>query len=211
MLGGVILLSIIIPVGLKFSLLLGQSFDIRAQINDELGGLAAASLAIGEGLISISLLVLVLLAILALFVFLIPPLESLRQVEGVRLIVSPPRRLIQAIFIVFAAGHRLLAYRRLVRRAAASGHHQDTRCRRSSSPGWSAHFLPAMFGYMQVRQVQEESDELGRAVALTPGKYIRPSWRSHRVQAPSSASSPSSWLLRWRPIFSSSLVLSLLF
>ena len=35
-LGGVILLSVIIPVGLKFSLLLGQNFDIRGQINNEL-------------------------------------------------------------------------------------------------------------------------------------------------------------------------------
>ena len=173
MLGGVILLSIIIPVGLKFSLLLGQSFDIRAQINDELGGLAAASLSIGEGLISISLLVLAVLALLALFVFLIPPLESLRQVEGVRLIVSPPRRLIQAIFIVFALG---IVFLLIVGLFVVPLHPGTTKIRDAEDHRLLAGlliFLPAMFGYMQVRQVQEESDELGRAVALTPGKYIR--------------------------------------
>ena len=48
MIGGAILLSVIIPVGLKFSLLLGQNIDLRAQINDEIGGLVPTILSIGE-------------------------------------------------------------------------------------------------------------------------------------------------------------------
>lgn len=173
MLGGIILLSVIIPVGLKFSLLLGGNIDIRAQINDELGGLAAASLAIGEGLISISLLVFALLALLALFVFLIPPLEYLRRVEGVRLIVSPPRRLIQAVVLVFALG---IVFVLIAGLFVVPLHPGTTKIRDVEEHRILAGlliFLPALFGYRQVRQMREESDELRRAVALTPGKFIR--------------------------------------
>ncbi len=172
-LGGIILLSVIIPVGLKFSLLLGQSIDIRSQINDELGGLASAALAIGEGLISISVLIFALIAVLALFVFLIPPLESLRRVEGVRLIVAPPRRLIQAIGLVFALG---IVFVLITGLQVVPLHPGVTKIRDVEEHRLLAGlliFLPALFGYLQVRQVREESDELRRAVALTPGKFIR--------------------------------------
>ena len=80
--GGLILLSVIIPVGLKFSLLLGQDIDLRTVINDEIGGLAPIALSIGEGLIAICLLLISLVALLALIVFLIPPLEALRTMPG---------------------------------------------------------------------------------------------------------------------------------
>ncbi len=171
MLGGVILLSVVIPVGLKFSLLLGQNIDLRALINEN--QLAAASLAIGEGLISICLLVLALLALLALFVFLIPPLEVLRHTEGIRLIVAPPRRLIQAILIVFAVG---IVFMLIAGIYAVPLYPGVTKIRDVEEHRILAGlliFLPALYGYRQVRQVREESDELRRAVALTPGKFIR--------------------------------------
>ena len=173
MIGGAILLSVIIPVGLKFSLLLGQNIDLRAQINDEIGGIVPTILSIGEGLISISALLLVLLALLALFVFLIPPLESLRQMDGIRLIVAPPRRLIQAIVIVFALGIVCVLIAGLT---AVPLHPGVTKIRDVEDHRLLAgllFFLPALFGYLQVRQMREESDELRRAVALTPGKFIR--------------------------------------
>ncbi len=173
MIGGAILLSVIIPVGLKFSLLLGQNIDLRAQINDEIGGLVPTILSIGEGLISVSVLVLVLIALLSLFVFLIPPLESLRRMDGVRLIVAPPRRLIQAILIVFALGILCVLIAGI---AAVPLHPGVTKIRDAEDHRLLAgllFFLPALFGYLQVRQVREESDELRRAVALTPGKFIR--------------------------------------
>ena len=104
--GGAILLSVTIPVGLKFSLLLGQGIDLQAVFNDDtlVSGLAPLALSIGEGLISISLFVIALVALLALLVFLIPPLDSLRRMDGVRLIASPPRRFIFALVVLLAVG-----------------------------------------------------------------------------------------------------------
>ena len=171
MLGGVILLSVIIPTLLKFALLLGQNIDLRAVINEN--SLAAAALAIGEGLISISLLLLSLLALLALFVFLIPPLEPLREVEGIRYIVAPPRRLIQAIVLVFAVG---IVFMLIAGVYAVPLYPGVTKIRDIEEHRLLAGlliFVPALLGYRQVRQVREESDELRRAVALTPGKFIR--------------------------------------
>ena len=171
--GSAILLSVIIPVGLKFALLLGQNIDLRAQISEEVGGLAPTVLAIGEGLISISVLVLVLIALLALFVFIIPPLESLRRMDGVRLIVAPPRRLIQGILVLFALGILCVLIAGIT---AVPLHPDKTKIRIAEDHRILAgllFFLPALFGYRQVRQMREESDELRRAVALTPGKFIR--------------------------------------
>ncbi|MCY4061521.1 MAG: ABC transporter permease [Chloroflexi bacterium] len=171
--GGAILLSVIIPVGLKFALLLGQNIDLRTQITEEVGGLVPTVLSIGEGLISISVLVLVLIALLALFVFIIPPLESLRRMEGIRLIVAPPRRLIQAILLVFALGIICVLIAGIY---AVPLHLDKTKIRIAEDHRILAgliFFLPAFFGYRQVRQMREESDELRRAVALTPGKFIR--------------------------------------
>ena len=106
MIGGAILLSVVIPIGLKFSLLLGQDIDLRAVINEDpnISGLAPIALSIGEALISVSLFLVGLLALLALLVFLIPPLDFLRHTEGIRLIVSPPRKFIMAILIVLGLG-----------------------------------------------------------------------------------------------------------
>ncbi len=171
--GGAILLSVIIPVGLKFALLLGQNIDLRAQLTDEVGGLAPTVLSIGEGLISISVLVLVLIALLALFVFIIPPLESLRRMGGIRLVVAPPRRLIQAILLVFALGIICVLIAGIY---AVPLHLDKTKIRVAEDHRILAgliFLLPALFGYGQVRQMREESDELRRAVALTPGKFIR--------------------------------------
>jgi len=173
MLGGVILLSVIIPVGLKFSLLLGQDIDIRLQINEEIGGIAALALPIGENLISISLLVSVLLALLALSVFLIPPLGALRRMEGLRYIVAPPRRLTRAIMLVFALG---IVFVLVAGMYAVQLHPGVTKIRDVEEHRLLAGlliFLPALLGYRFVRQVREVSDELRRAVALTPGKFIR--------------------------------------
>ena len=104
MIGGAILLSVIIPVGLKFSLLLGQDIDLRTIIENDVGSLAPLALSIGEALISISLLVAAFVSLIALLVFLIPPLEPLREMEGIRLIVAPPRRFVLAIVAVLAVG-----------------------------------------------------------------------------------------------------------
>ena len=89
MIGSAILLSVIIPVGLKFSLLLGQNIDLRTVIENDIGGLAPIALVTGEALISVSVFIVALLALLALLVFIIPPLAPLRHMDGIRLIVAP--------------------------------------------------------------------------------------------------------------------------
>ena len=172
-LGGMILLSVIIPVGLKFSLLLGQDIDLRTVINDEIGGLAPLALSIGEGLIAICLLLISLVALLALFVFLIPPLEVLRTMSGIGLIVAPPRRFIAAILVILVVGVICVL---IAGAFAVPLHPGKTTIRDAENHRLLAgllFFLPALFAYTQVRQVEEQSDELRRAIALTPGKYIR--------------------------------------
>ncbi len=171
--GGAILLSVIIPVGLKFSLLLGQQIDLRTVIDNDVGGLAPIALTIGEALISISLLVAALVALLALLVFLIPPLESLRDKEGIRLIVAPPRRFVLAIVVVLAVGVIciLIAGAYVVPLYPGTTTIRDAENHRLLAG--LLFFLPGLFGYRLVRQVEEESDELQRAIALTPGKFIR--------------------------------------
>ncbi len=173
MIGGAILLSVAIPVGLKFSLLLGQVSDLRLMISEDAGGLAAIALSAGEALISISLFVIALVALLALLIFLIPPLEFLRDRPGTRMIVSPPRRFIQAILVVLGIG--VIGF--LVAGAVVVPEFQgQTTIRDAENHRLLAgllFFLPALFGYRVVRQVEEQSDELRRALALTPGKYIR--------------------------------------
>ena len=175
MIGGAILLSVIIPVGLKFSLLLGQDIDLRTIINEDptISGLAPLALSIGEGLISISLLVIGLVALLALTVFLIPPLGILRRVDGIRLVVSPPRRFMLALLVLLAAGvvGVLIAGAFVVPLYRGTTTIRDAENHRLLA-GF-LFFLPGFVGYRLVRQVEEESDELRRALALTPGKYIR--------------------------------------
>ena len=173
MIGGAILLSVAIPVGLKFSLLLGQVSDLRLLISEEVGGLAATALSIGESLISVSLFVIALVALLALLVFLIPPLEFLRDRPGTSMIVSPPRKFIQAILVVLAVG--VIGF--LVAGAIVVPEYPgQTTIRDAENHRLLAgllFFLPGFFGYRIVRQVEEQSDELRRALALTPGKFIR--------------------------------------
>ena len=173
MIGGAILLSVAIPVGLKFSLLLGQVSDLRLLISEEAGGLAAMALSIGEALISISLFVIALVALLALLIFLIPPLEFLRDRPGTSMIVSPPRKFVQAILVVLGVG--VIGF--LVAGAVVVPEYPgQTTIRDAENHRLLAgllFFLPGLFGYRVVRQVEEQSDELRRAVALTPGKYIR--------------------------------------
>ncbi len=175
MIGGAILLSVIIPVGLKFSLLLGQDIDLRMVINEDasVSGLASLALTIGEALISISLFVIALVALLALLVFLIPALEILRRTEGIRLIVAPPRRFLTAIAILLAVGVICI----LIAGAFVVPLYEGiTTIRDAENHRLLAgllFFLPGLVGYRLVRQVEEESDELRRAIALTPGKFIR--------------------------------------
>ncbi len=173
MIGGAILLSVIIPVGLKFSLLLGQNIDLRAIINNDVGGLAPLALSIGESLISLSLLAAGLVALIALLVFLIPPLESLREMDGIRMIVAPPRRFVLAIIAVLAVGviGVLIAGAYVVPLYPGTTTIRDAENHRLLAG--LLFFLPGLFGYRLVRQVEEESDELRRAIALTPGKFIR--------------------------------------
>ena len=173
MIGGAILLSVAIPVGLKFSLLLGQVSDLRLLISEEIGGLAATALSIGESLISISLFIIALVALLALLVFLIPPLEFLRNRPGTSLIVSPPRKFIQAILVVLAVGviGFLVAGAMVVPEYPGQTTIRDAENHRLLAG--LLFFLPGFFGYRIVRQVEEQSDELRRALALTPGKFIR--------------------------------------
>ncbi len=173
MIGGAILLSVAIPAGLKFSLLLGQESDLRTVISEDAGALAATALQVGEALMSISLFIIALVALLALLVFLIPPLESLRNRPGIQLIVSPPRRFLNAILAVLFVG--VICF--LVAGAATVPLYPgQTTIRDTENHRLIAgllFFLPAFIGYRFVRQVDEESDELRRALALTPGKFIR--------------------------------------
>ena len=173
MLGGAILLSVAIPAGLKFSLLLGQESDLRVVISEQAGQLASTALAIGETLISLSLFVIALVAVLALLVFLIPPLESLRRNSLTSLVVAPPRRFINAVLVVLAVG--VICF--LVAGAATVPLYPgQTTIRDTENHRLLAgllFFLPGLVGYRIVRQVDEESDELRRALALTPGKFIR--------------------------------------
>ncbi len=171
--GAVILLSVIIPVGLKFSLLLGQDIDIRSFINDEIGGLPVIALSIGEGLVLVSLFVIVIVAIAALFTFLIPPLETLRNIPGIQLIVAPPRRFIYALLVVFGVG---IFFGLVAAGFAVPEFPGVTKIRDAENSRLLAgllFFIPGLIGYLQVRQMEEKSDEMRRAVALTPGKYIR--------------------------------------
>lgn len=171
--GGMILLSVIIPVGLKFSLLLGQDIDLRTVINDEIGGIAPIALSIGEGLIGICLLLIFLIALLALLVFLIPPLETLRTMPGIGLIVAPPRRFVYAILTVLGIGVICVL---IAGAFAVPLHPGKTTIRDAENHRLLAgllFFMPGLFGYAFVRQVEEQSDALRRAIALTPGKYIR--------------------------------------
>ncbi len=173
MIGGTILLSVAIPVGLKFSLLLSQVADLRDVINDEPGAFVSVALSTGEALISISLFIIAVIALLALLVFLIPFLESWRDRPGIRLIVAPPRKFIQAILVVLSLG--IICF--LVAGAAVVPDYPgQTTIRDSENHRLLAgllFFLPAFFAYRVVRQVEEQSDELRRALALTPGKFIR--------------------------------------
>jgi len=173
MIGGVILLSVIIPVGLKFSLLLGQEIDVRAFIDNELGGLPALALAVGEGLVLISLFLIAIVALASLLTFLIPPLQPLKQVPGINLIVAPPRRFIYALLIVFTIG---IFFGLISAGFAVPEFPGVTKIRDAENHRLLAGFLffiPGLIGYLQVRQMEEQSDELRRAIALTPGKYIR--------------------------------------
>ena len=171
--GGAILLSVFIPVGLKFSLLLGQDIDLRTVINNDIGGMAPVALSIGETLISVSVFIVALIALVALLVFLIPPLEFLRRTDGVRLVVSPPRRFVLALFAVLLAGVICVLISGVYVVPEYPG---VTTIRDAESHRLLAgllFFLPGMICYRIVRQVEEESDELRRAIALTPGKFIR--------------------------------------
>ena len=173
MIGGAILLSVAIPAGLKFSLLLGQESDLRVVISEDAGALAATALQIGEALMSISLFVIALVALLALLVFLIPPLESLRNRPGIKMVVAPPRSFMNAVLVVLFIG--VICF--LVAGAATVPLYPgQTTIRDTENHRLIAgllFFLPAFVGYRVVRQVDEESDELRRALALTPGKFIR--------------------------------------
>ncbi len=173
MIGSAILLSVIIPVGLKFSLLLGQNIDLRTVIENDIGGLAPIALVIGEAFISVSVFIVALLALLALLVFIIPPLDPLRHMDGIRLIVAPPRKFVFAILIVLAAGvvGVLIAGTFVVPRYPGITTIRDVENHRILA-GF-LFFLPALIGYRLVRKVEEQSDELRRAIALTPGKFIR--------------------------------------
>lgn len=173
MIGGVIMLSVIIPVGLKFVLLLSQNIDLRTFIDEEIGGFASIAMAVGEGLVLISLLFIALVALLALLTFLIPPFETLRRTPGIKLIVAPPRQFVSALFLVFGIG---IAFLLVAAAFAVPEFPGVTKIRDAENHRILAgliFFVPALFAYLQVRQVEEQSDELRRAVALTPGKYIR--------------------------------------
>lgn len=173
MTGGVILLSVIIPVGLKFALLLGQDIDVRTFINEDIGTIASIPLQIGEGLVLVSLFIISILALAALLTFLIPPLEPLKKIPGISMIVSPPSRLIFALLAVFGVG---IFFVLIAAGFAVPEFPGVTKIRDAENHRLLAgllFFVPGLIGYLQVRKVEEKSDELRRAVALTPGKYIR--------------------------------------
>ncbi|MCY4146830.1 MAG: ABC transporter permease [Chloroflexi bacterium] len=175
MIGGAILLSVIIPVGLKFSLLLSQDIDLRAVINDTaaVSELAPMALMVGETLIGVNLFLIALLALLALLVFIIPPLDALRRIDGIRLIVAPPRRLIVAFMVLLTIGVACVLIAGAFTVPLYPGMTTIRDAENHRLLAGLLFFLPGFVGYRLVRQVEEESDELRRAIALTPGKFIR--------------------------------------
>lgn len=172
LIGLVILVSVIVPTGLKFVLLLGQGIDLRSFLEEQ-NGIGAIVLVIGETLFVGSLLALALLALASLLSFLIPPMEGLKTSPGISLVFSPPKRLIQLLFAVFGIGIIFL----LIAGAYAVPEFRGvTKIRDADFSRLIAgaiFFIFGLLGYMQVRKVEEQSDELRRAVALTPGKFIR--------------------------------------
>lgn len=171
-LGGIILLSVIIPVITKFGTLSRQGIDVRAYVT-ELGGISLLSLTIGENLVSICLLVAGFIAFFALIVFLVPALNGLRTTPGISLILAPPRNFIIVFGTIFGVGvlFILIAAALVVPNFLGLTSIRDAEYSRIL-PG-SLLFLAGLLGYMQVRKIEEVSDELRRAVALTPGKLIR--------------------------------------
>ena len=93
--------------------------------------------------------------------------------DGIRYVVAPPRRLIQAILLVFGVGILFMLVAGVYAVPLYPGVTKIRDIEEHRLLAGLIFFLPALFGYRQVRQVREESDELRRAVALTPGKFIR--------------------------------------
>ena len=97
----------------------------------------------------------------------------MRDRPGISMIVSPPRRFIQAVLIVLGIGviGFLVAGAVVVPDFPGQTTIRDAENHRLLAG--LLFFLPGLIGYRIVRQVEEQSDELRRAVALTPGKFIR--------------------------------------
>lgn len=231
--GGVIILSVIIPIGLKLALLMGQNIDARGMLVVQ-GGLAEFALLFGESLVSISLLLLsivgigqllafisgtdklnstqdklrfiggIFLAYVVVWIFLIAPAIKFSIInyagtlftpvavvallwffqrlilEGIarnaQLSIFPPsRRFIYTLGGIFIIGiaFMLLAGSYIVNLPEFQGF---TKIRTSEPHRIIAgviFFFGGFISYLQVRRVKEQSDELRRAVALTPGKFIR--------------------------------------
>ena len=178
-LGGIILLSVIIPVGLKFSLLLGQNIDVRMQINEELGGLGLRLARGRRGLDQRQPAGICLARLVGAFCLFDPALGIAASGRG----RSSCRRAATAL----DSSHRPhLRHRHIFVLIAGLYvvplHGGITKIRDIEEHRLLAGlliFLPALFGYRQVRQVQEEADELRRAVALTPASLSAPNWPNH--------------------------------
>lgn len=170
--GAVILFSVIVPTGLKFGLLLGQDIDIRGLI-ESLGTIPSLSMQIGELLLSIVLAITSLIALLALLVFLSPSLERIKQIPVIQWFVAPPSWLVNIIALVFLAGLTLF----LIAGAYSVPEFPGRTTLRNPD---MSRIIPALLllitgglSYRYARQVDDVSDDMRRAVSLTPGKAIR--------------------------------------
>ena len=240
--GGVILLSVIIPVGLKFSLLQGQDIDVRSILVEQ-GGIGEFAMTLGDRLLLFSLLGLVTVAagqLLAFvfgiskpqsrrgwfilisllyavyfvvwviliapiigtiipeisFVFSIPIHSYILTLIGPVIIIAilwlfqetilkgiarstnilifpPSRQLINLLagIIFIAIASIMVAAGYVVPEFPGLTTIRDAEMDRLVAG--LLFFIPGLIGYLRVRQVEEVSDELRRAIALTPGKFIR--------------------------------------
>jgi len=231
--GGIIILSVIIPIGLKLALLMGQDVDARSMLVIQ-GGFAEFSLLFGESLISISLLFLVIISIgqlivfvagidkpnsskdvlrfalgifiayVVVWIFLIAPVIKFSVIAyGITLfspvvivivlwifqrlildgiahkaelrIFPPSRRLIITLGVILLIGvaFMLIAGSYIVNLPEFQGFTKIRDAEPHRIIAGAIFFIGGLIGYLQVRKVEEVSDDLRRAVALTPGKFIR--------------------------------------
>lgn len=171
-LGIVICASVVIPMALKFWQLLGRvdGTEIASAINDVLPSIYS----VGSLLAFLSFLTLATIGIAVLLAFMIPSLSSLKKIPIIQWLFQPPRRLSYALIITFIIGIILIHF--VGAFIVAEFPSAVDNIRHPEYERLILGFLLLISGlaaYAVARQGAEQSDELRRAVGLTPGKTIR--------------------------------------